>query len=103
MQNRIAELLQLQKEDPNDPFYLYALALEYERIHDYSRSLELLNSLINSYPNYSGTYLKLAQILVDVEKVEDAIVIINKGIELAKIQGNNKMKNELEQLLENID
>ena len=31
MPNRIAELLQLQKEDPSDPFFVYALALEYEK------------------------------------------------------------------------
>ena len=31
MLNRIAELLQLQSQDPSDPFFIYALALEFEK------------------------------------------------------------------------
>jgi len=103
MQNRIAEILQLQKEDPNDPFFIYALALEYEKTNQLKICVSHLEKLVKDFPNYAGTYLKYAQVLVNVSDEEKAKDILKKGIDLALLLKNYKMKGELQQLLDEIE
>lgn len=103
MSNRIAELLQLQKEDSSDPFYIYALALEYEKENNLEKCFSNLNLLLNDFPNYTGTYLKYAQLLIEFGNEDLAKEIIAKGIDLAQNLNKTKMKNELLQLLDEIN
>jgi tetratricopeptide (TPR) repeat protein len=103
MPNKIAELLQLQKEDPNDPFFIYALALEYEKENNLEKCFAQFEFLLNNHSDYAGTYLKYAQLLIEFGNENLAKEIIAKGIVLAKNLNKAKMKNELSQLLEDIE
>jgi predicted Zn-dependent protease len=103
MANRIAELMQLQKEDPSDPFFIYALAIEYEKDNNIEKCFSHLETLVKDYPNYSGTYLKYAQLLIENNNEELAKMILEQGINLAQKLNKSKMKGELLQLLEDIE
>ena len=103
MANRIADLLQLQKEDPSDPFFIYALALEYEQLNQPDSCIAHLENLVINFPNYPGTYLKYAQVLVELGQEEKASNILKKGIDLSIQLKNNKMKGELQQLLDELE
>jgi tetratricopeptide (TPR) repeat protein len=103
MPNKIAELLQLQKEDPNDPFFIYALALEYEKENNLKKCFAQFEFLLSNHPDYAGTYLKYAQLLIENNNEELAKTILEKGINLAQKLNKSKMKGELLQLLEDIE
>ncbi len=103
MSNRIAELLQLQSEDPSDPFFIYALALEFEKENNLEKCFANFDLLLNNFPNYSGTYLKYAQLLIKFGNDDFAKEVIAKGIALAQSLNKTKMKNELLQLAEEIN
>jgi len=103
MPNRIAELLQLQKEDPSDPFFVYALALEYEKENMIEKCFSHLETLLKEHPNYPATYLKYAQLLIANNNEELAKTLLEHGISLAQKLNNSKMKAEMLQLLEDIE
>jgi tetratricopeptide (TPR) repeat protein len=94
MSTRLDTLLQFYKDDPNDPFNIYALAIEYQK-SDLGKSLEYFTLLLNSHPNYVPTYYHAAKLLQENGQVEKAIVVYEKGIAIAKSQNDTKAAREL--------
>lgn len=90
----LEKLLTFHKEDPGDPFNLYALALEYQK-HDASKASGLYNELLAKHPEYLPTYYHAAQFFGSLEEIERAEAIFKIGIELAKNQQNKKTEQEL--------
>jgi len=92
----ISELI----NNPEDPFNQYLLALEYIKDNNRTEALSLFNHIYESSPNYLPLYYIYALNLIEVGNFEMAKLIIVKGIEIAKINNKEKVKNELEQLFE---
>ena len=93
-QSRLEQLLQFYKEDPNDPFTLYALANEYKTV-DLNIALAYYEKLINFHPEYIPTYFHLAQLYLDLGEEEKAKVTYENGIEKASKSNENLMLREL--------
>jgi len=91
--NRIEQLEQFFREDPNDPFNSYALALEYLK-SDQKKAYDLFFKLIEAHPNYLPTYYPLAQLLIEQQNPE-AEVIFKTGIEKARLVADQKTLKEL--------
>lgn len=98
---RIKSLEQLIKEDPTDPFPLYALALEVAP-YSPSRSVNLIESLLANFPDYLPGYYQAALIYLDLQHDDKAIAILAKGIDLAKLTNEMKTLGELKSLLEQV-
>ena len=81
------------KEEPNDPFNAYALALEYLK-HDAKKSYELFENLLITHPNYLPTYYPFAQLLSERQDPR-AEFIYKQGIDTAKRLGDSKTFREL--------
>jgi tetratricopeptide (TPR) repeat protein len=96
---RIEMLQKFIEDDPTDPFNHYALALEYIQ-HEPVRARDLLLELIRENPTYLPAYYQTATLLIELGQNEEAIPIINQGIEEAKTQNENKTMNELRSLLD---
>ena len=93
-EQRLKTLLKFYEEDPNDPFNLYGLALEYQKT-DLIKSDELFAKLLESFPEYVPSYYHAAKLKVLLKQPEAALAIYQKGIEVAKQQGEKKAEQEL--------
>ncbi|WP_289999224.1 tetratricopeptide repeat protein [Algoriphagus sediminis] len=97
--NRLRALHEFCETEPDNPFNWYALALEYQE-HDPEKTSELFNKLLLEHPDYLPTYYPAAHFFSDQDDIEKALDIFEKGISLAKIQGETKTLNELSSALE---
>ena len=98
--NRLEQLWQFYLDDPQDPFNLYAYALELSKT-DKEKAADKLKQLIREKPDYVPAYYQAALLCYDVK--DDARRIIEQGIEKAKAQQNRKAQNELQVLLDDLD
>jgi tetratricopeptide (TPR) repeat protein len=97
--DRIKTLEQWIKEDPNDPFNKYGLAIELLQTES-ERAEALFDELLKDHPNYLPTYYMAANLFAGRNQPEKAIGILERGIELAKKQNNEKALRELKSELE---
>ena len=94
MATRIQQLEQFVNEDPTDPFNLYALALEYQKI-DADKAIDIFNRLVDEHANYIPTYYHLGKLYQESAEKEKALRVFDQGIEAASIQNDLKALREL--------
>jgi hypothetical protein len=92
---RLDQLLSYYKDDPRDPFNLYALALEYRKTEP-QKALTFFDLLLLEHPEYVATYYHAAKLHQDLNHQDIAIDIYKKGIAVAKKLGNAKAARELQ-------
>jgi tetratricopeptide (TPR) repeat protein len=85
--------------NPQDPFNQYLLALEYLKENNRGEAISLFNNIYEKSPNYLPLYYTFAINLIELGDMVEAKVIVKKGIDLAVLLKNEKVKNELNQLL----
>ncbi len=96
MQNtRLEKLLEFFKNEPEDEFLKYALATEYLRLNDTDKALFYYEDLVNNHPRYVGTYYHLGKLYEGLNRTEDAIVVYEKGMLVAKDARDNHAFSEL--------
>jgi tetratricopeptide (TPR) repeat protein len=96
MSNKLIEQLEnFAREEPNDPFNHYALALEYLKV-DVHKAQTLFEQLIGQHQHYVPTYYHLGQLLAGQGKTEQAIQIFERGIVAARNAGDQKALREME-------
>lgn len=91
---RISQLLNFLKEDPNDPFLLYALATEYVKTEP-KTALSYYRQLLDQHPEYVPTYYHAAALFAELEEAEKAEDTYKKGIEAAQKAGDTHALREL--------
>lgn len=92
--DRIKLLEEFLRDDPEDPFNTYALALEYQK-SDVKKAYELFDQLLSKHPNYLPTYYTFAHLLADLQEAEKAENVFKLGIDLSKKLNDNKALKEL--------
>jgi tetratricopeptide (TPR) repeat protein len=97
MNPRIDQLKEFLKEDPNDSFLIYALSLEYVKENQVNFAIETLLDLNNRNPNYLAVYYQLGKLYQSMGEIEKATVFFDKGMILAKKEGNIKTFSELKE------
>ncbi|HWA33297.1 MAG TPA: tetratricopeptide repeat protein [Cyclobacteriaceae bacterium] len=93
--NRLEQLRQFAKEEPEDPFNLYALALEYLK-SDQKEALNIFKRLLEKFPEYLPTYYPYAQLLAETKERKLAENVFEAGIEVAKKLNDLKTIRELQ-------
>lgn len=93
---RLSKLLEFLTTDPNDPFILYALATEYNSGGNIDEALIYYHKLINDHPDYVGTYYHLGKLYEKDTKKEQAIVIYQKGMAVARAKKDMHAFSELQ-------
>jgi len=81
-QSRLKHLLEFYKDEPNDPFNIYALANEYKN-SDKGKALEYYEILISNHPDYIATYYHLAHLYLELNDEEQAKETFERGIKKA--------------------
>ncbi len=101
--NRLEYLLQLQAEQPDEAFTLFALAKEYEKLvqPDVAREHYLL--LREKHPDYVGLYYHLGKLQEQTDSHEIAADTYRAGMEVAKAANDRHAFGELNAALLEID
>lgn len=83
---RIEQLLNFLKNEPNDPFLLYALAVEYTSA-DPPEALRYFEKLLREHENYTASYYHAAALYASLGETEKAEETYRRGIEICERQG----------------
>ncbi|UFH53164.1 tetratricopeptide repeat protein [Spirosoma sp. KNUC1025] len=92
---RIQQLIRFVQEEPNEPFNVYALAMEF--INDQPEQARIyFDQLLANHPDYLPTYYHAAALYADLDDRDAAAELYEKGIALARTQNNSKTLLELQ-------
>lgn len=103
MENRLDKLLAMLKDQPNDPFLSYAVALEYATQGYKDEAISYLEALRSEQPEYLATYYQLGKQYEMKGAEEKAIAIYREGSHLAQQQGDQKTDEELRDAIEDLE
>jgi len=93
--DRIEQLEAFVKEDPDDPFNHYALALEYLKVNA-SKAYEQFENLVKKHPEYLPTYYPFAHLLIELKQPDRGEQIFKAGMEQARTAKDLKTLRELQ-------
>ncbi len=92
---RVKKLENFLKDDPDDPFIIYALAIEWIN-NDITKSKIYFDELLSNHPSYIGTYYHAARVYLALENKSRAIEIYKDGIAMATKTNNHHALAELQ-------
>lgn len=98
--DRLELLKQFTREEPENPFNWYALAIEYLDL-DQSKAEVNFDKLLNSFEYYLPTYYTAAHFFTQKEEIQKAKTIYEKGIKLASDTNEIKTLKELKNAYQN--
>jgi uncharacterized protein HemY len=96
--SRLEQLLRFAQEEPQDPFNIYAVAMEYLKL-DSSKAIPFFETLITNHPDYVPTYYTYGKLLQQEKNFAKARKIFESGIEKGKLASNVKAVSELKNAL----
>jgi len=94
--DQLSRLKEFYEEDPEDPFTRFALAQEYLKEGDVEEARSLFEELVESNPDYVGTYYHLGKLYEELDRRQQAIETYEQGIDVAREQGAQKDLSELQ-------
>ena len=92
---RLEKLLNFYKDNPEDPFILFAIAKEYDALEDLDKALTAFLQLMEKAPDYVGTYYHLGKLYEKQEAYAKAFHTYREGMEVAQKAGDQHAYNEL--------
>jgi len=102
LMDRAQMLKEILVQDPDNSFARYGLAMEYSRDGEVAAALTEFNLLLEKNPAYFPGYQMAAQMLVSVERAEEARPYLERGISEAQRAGNQHAASEMTALLDDI-
>lgn len=99
---RIKRIKEFLKASPGDNFLQHALALEYIKQQDDITARSIFEEILTRDPNYTGSYYHLAKLLERLNLQNLAMEWYQKGMQRAKLAGDNHTYNELRAAYEEI-
>ncbi|MDH5607868.1 MAG: tetratricopeptide repeat protein [Cyclobacteriaceae bacterium] len=97
---RLKSLHSFLSENPDDPFVLYALALEY-MAENSQKSEEYFDRLLTAHPDYTATYYHAAAFFAEQGKIEKTRKIFETGIAKLSVTTDHKALGELQNAYQN--
>jgi tetratricopeptide (TPR) repeat protein len=102
MPSRLQQLLSFLEEEPNEPFNIYAVAMEYLKT-DIQKAEKFLSLLLHEHADYIPTYYQLGKVKLELGNIVAAKRIFSLGIKKAEIAGDAKTLKELRNALLEIE
>ncbi len=100
---RLEALRRFLDQDPTDTFTRYAIALEYASMGDSAEAIVKMNELLAVEPSYVPAYHQLGIILRQAHRSREALEILERGIEWAQNAGDRHAREEMQDLIEEIE
>lgn len=88
------------KEEPENPFNFYALALE-NRESDKAAATELFDFVLSNFPNYLPVFFPAAHFFYEEGNLQKAKQVFELGLALAQDLQDEKAKKELANAYQN--
>ena len=101
--DRLATLLTMARDKPDDPFLIFALALEYKSGGNQAESRVYFERLVYEFPDYVATYYQYGKMEEENGNLKAAVGLYSKGIEKARAAGDEKTARELQQAIDMMD
>lgn len=99
MGSRIPELAKAVKENPDDSFYKFALALELIKADQLDKAKVLFENIRNKDPEYAGVYYHLGKLLERLNEFKKAVEVYKEGIVISEKQNDAQNVSELKAAL----
>ena len=97
--SRKEKILEMLADEPEDTFLRYSLAMEYRSEGSFDESLNRLDELTRDAPPYVPAFFMAGQILVELDRIEEAREILRRGIDEARDQNDSHAAAEMSELL----
>ncbi len=99
---RKQQLDELLADDPNDAFLRYALAMEYAGEGNVEEALRCFKNMFTDKLEYVPAYLQAGQILMRLDRPDEARATFKNGITLAQRLGDAHAAGEMEGFLDTL-
>lgn len=86
-------------KEPNDVFLNYALAMEHLATNEYKEAEAQLKKVLSININYLPCFYQLGQVNEKFGNIDAALDFYKQGVDLAKLQNNNKALGELNEAI----
>lgn len=96
---RLEQLNEFLKNNTNDSFIKFAIALEYIKKNDDRKALEYFSDILNNDPDYVGTYYHLGKLYERLGEKENAIKSYEAGMNVTKEKNEQHAFSELQEAL----
>ena len=96
---RLRQLQQMLQRQPDDPFLLYGVAMEYKKAGESGRALEHFDEVLRRDPNYCYAYYQRAQVHESRGDLEAAKRSLRDGLDAADRSGDAHARSEIEAAL----
>ena len=95
MTNRIEQLRIMLEKDPNDPFLLYGIGMEYKKQGDFASAIEYFRRAIAADGGYCYAYYQMGQVYEAAGDVNAARGAYAEGIAAARKVGDGHAESEI--------
>lgn len=96
---RLEQLFDFLKKNPDDSFIRFAIALEYIKRKEDQKALEYFIELLQNNPDYSATYYHLGKLYERIGQKKNAEDIYQEGVKKTQAKGDQHSYSELQQAL----
>ena len=100
--SRLEALKKFLKDDPNDTFTHYAIALEYVSMRRFPDAIIEFEEVVRLDPSYIPGYHQLGLLFGEIDRVEDARKTLEKGIQVAAKSDDLHARDVMQEALDNI-
>ena len=100
---RLDTLKQFLRQDPNDPFNHYAIALEYVSTEHYSEAITKFQEVIKLDANYVPAYHQLGLLFARLGKKNDATKVFERGIQIASLVRDTHAQSEMQEAMDELE
>ena len=97
--DRMRQLQEMLRREPDDTFLLYGIALEYKKAGDNAKAIEYLDRVIRIDPGYCYAYHQRGLAYESEGDVESAKRSYREGMEAARKKGDEHARQEIETAL----
>lgn len=102
MSKRLEMLLSMTEKGSRDPFAWYGLGMEYRNLGRLDEAIGTFEKLREIDASYLPAYHMAGVVLIELERRQDAKAWLERGLELALAQGNQKTYSEIQTILDEV-
>ena len=95
MSKRLEMLKTMIDRGATDPFVHYAHAMELRGLGRCEEALAAFGAVVERFPDYVPSYLMAGQVAVELERVDEARAILERGTEAARRASDGHALSEL--------
>lgn len=100
--DRVAAFQEILAQDSANAFARYGLAMEYRQRGELTQALAEFDTLEQQQPDYVPGYQMAAQLLLSLDRTDEAAQRLERGLAVAQRTGNRHAMSEMEGMLEEI-